>query len=395
MKAKLAAAALAAVCLASCAPAPLGTTGADTQQPGPASSSAAPAASPTPTIDACAQMAEGLTPDQQVGQLFMVGIDSEELSETTRQVIADSEIGSVVLLCNRSSGHSAVRKLTAAISSEGTAELPILVAVDQEGGTVQRLQGSGFSDLPSARDQGSWTPAELRSEAKIWGKELKSAGVDYNLAPVGDVVPEAKRSSNAPIGALQRDFGSDPEAVAASTSAFIEGMSSAGVLTSIKHFPGLGEVDENTDYAAAHDDVTDADSDSLLPFRAAIAESVDSVMVSSAIFDRIDPDHQGVFSSAIIDELLRGELGYDGVVIADDLGAAQAVGDVAPGQRAVNFLAAGGDLVINADPSIMADMVDAVAAWSDEDPANAALVLDSTVRILRLKERAGLMECGA
>lgn len=400
MRAATALTALGAVALAACAPTPLttGTASATAAATDPATTTSASApsttASPSPTVPSCAALAADLSLEEQVGQLFMIGLDSAELNETTRRAIADYDIGSVILLSNRTSGSSAIRTLTASISKEGTARLPIMLAVDQEGGPVQRLQGDGFSSIPTAREQGTWSADELRAEATSWARQLKKAGVDYNLAPVADVVPESKRESNAPIGSLKRDFGADAEQVSASVTAFIGGMRAGGIMTSAKHFPGLGEVTENTDYAVAYDDDIDEDSDALEPFRAAIDAGVSSVMISSAIFEKIDPDNEGVFSSVIITDLLRGKLGYDGVVIADDLGAAKAVGDVAPGERAVRFLAAGGDLVINADPRLMGDMVEAVLDEADDDADFRAGLETSTARILALKAEAGLLSCG-
>ncbi|MFD0867427.1 glycoside hydrolase family 3 N-terminal domain-containing protein, partial [Tessaracoccus lubricantis] len=235
---------------------------------------------------------------------------------------------------------------------------------------------------------------ELRAAATEWAEQLRAAGVRYDLAPVADVVPEAKRSSNEPIGKLQRDYGSDPERVSESVVGFVEAMQSAGIATSVKHFPGLGEVTTNTDFGAAEDTDTTADSANLAPFRAAIEAGVDSVMVSSAVFTRIDPDNEGVFSRAVITDMLRDELGFDGVVIADDLGAAASVKSVAPGERALRFFEAGGDLVINANPSVMRPMVTATLERADEDAEFADQVVESTSRVLRLKSSVGLVDCG-
>ena len=145
---------------------------------------------------------------------------------------------------------------------------------------------------------------------------------------------------------------------------------------------------------ACVDDVTSSDSASLEVFRDAIAAGVDSVMVSSALFEKIDPDNEGVFSPVIIEDLLRGEFGFDGVVIADDLGAAASVADLAPGERAVRFLAAGGDLAINADPAIMGEMVTATLHEADTDPAFEERVTASAARVLALKSSVGLVGCG-
>nr|WP_269452196.1 glycoside hydrolase family 3 N-terminal domain-containing protein [Tessaracoccus coleopterorum] len=223
---------------------------------------------------------------------------------------------------------------------------------------------------------------------------MHGAGVLYDLAPVGDVVPEDRRATNAPIGQLKRDFGSDPDMVGAKVQEFIAGMHEAGVRTSVKHFPGLGQVETNTDFGVALDTEVTADSPTLEPFRAAIDAGVDSVMVSSAIFTLIDKDNPGVFSGKVITELLRGGFGFDGIVIADDLGAAKAVADIEPSQRGVKFIAAGGDIAINADPSLMGGMVEATLERVAEDDGFAARVTESTARVLELKESAGLLSCG-
>ena len=136
------------------------------------------------------------------------------------------------------------------------------------------------------------------------------------------------------------------------------------------------------------------DSPVLEPFRTVIEGGVDSVMVSSAVYTQIDPENEAMFSSAIIDGMLRGDLGFDRVVISDDLGAAKSVEDIAPSDRGVRFIEAGGDLAINADPTIMTAMVEATVAKAESDEAFAARVTESAARVLTLEESAGLMECG-
>jgi beta-N-acetylhexosaminidase len=115
------------------------------------------------------------------------------------------------------------------------------------------------------------------------------------------------------------------------------------------------------------------------------------VMGSSATYPRIDPAEQATFSSVVVTDLLRERLGFDGVVISDDLGDARAVRDVPPGERAVRFLAAGGTLVLTVEPAIVPEMIDAVLARSEADPSFAATV-DAAVRTALLaKDRAGLL----
>lgn len=397
---------LPAVALTACAP-QLGINDSRLRAPDPgaslpASAEASPEAdlspaSPTPSappVEACLVKAGALPVADRVGQLFMVGVSTGGLDETTRSAIADNRLGSVVLLGNTTSGAADIRMLSAELGSLGSADLPLLVSVDQEGGNVQRLQGEGFTRMPTGREQGKLPPGQLAEDAFAWGTELRSAGVRYDLAPSADVVPEDRRNTNAPIGKLQRDFGSDPELVGEKVTQFIAGMHEAGVVTSVKHFPGLGLVETNTDFGAAKDTEVTADSAVLDPFRAAIEAGVDSVMVSSAVYEQIDPDNEAMFSSKVVTDLLRGELGYDGVVISDDLGAAKSVEAVAPADRGVRFLQAGGDLVINADPLLMGEMVQSAVELAGTDAAFEERVTESTARVLKLKEAAGLAACG-
>ncbi|WP_296138120.1 glycoside hydrolase family 3 N-terminal domain-containing protein [uncultured Tessaracoccus sp.] len=385
--------ALAAVlAVSACAPAPVLRSEPGQASPTPsASGSAEPSPSAPPA--ACLTEARALSPEARAGQLLMVGVDLQGLDSATSEAIEATKAGSVVLLGSGSSSRTDVAALSGQVGVLGTADLPILVAADQEGGKVQRLKGDGFTRIPSAVDQGQMNPTAFHANVETWARELAGAGVRFNLAPTADVVPEASASTNAPVGQLARQYGSDSAAVAKSVVTFVTGMQSADVATSLKHFPGLGRVTQNTDHAEATDRVTVADDPNWEPFKQGIAAGAESVMVSSATFEKIDPDHQAVFSERVITELLRGDLGFDGVVIADDLGAAEAVASVAPGDRAVQFVRAGGDLVINADPQLAKAMADAILKEMRADEAFAEQVTESVARVLALKQEVDLLEC--
>lgn len=391
----------AALAASGCAPGPTLPPSMTATQASPSGASQAieasppsPTPEPTPTLTSCRSIAEVLDGPSRVGQLFMVGVSTGGLDQTTRSAISLGRVGSVVLLGNTSSGIDGVRALTAELGSLGTAHLPLLIAVDQEGGQVQRLRGQGFDSIPAATNQGELGEGELRAASSVWGDQLRLAGVHYNLAPVADVVPANKQRSNEPIGLLSRNYGNDAPTVSRSVVEFVEGMGEAGIATSLKHFPGLGEVVTNTDFGAATDDDITGDHPSLEPFRAGIEAGASSVMISSAVFTQLDPGVEGVFSRVIISELLRSDMGFDEVVIADDLGAARSVAGITPADRAVRFLDAGGDLVINADPTLMSAMIDATAAREATDKDFSDRVLDSAERVIRLKASVGLVDCG-
>jgi beta-N-acetylhexosaminidase len=304
------------------------------------------------------------------------------------------------MLTGRSTaGTTATRKLVDGFRGQADQvagrRVGLLVSTDQEGGRVQVLSGPGFSAMPSGLTQGSWPVATLRTQAAAWAKELKAAGVDLNLAPVADVVPAALGARNMPIGSFQREYGHTPDVVTSHTGAFAAGFAQSGVMTTLKHFPGLGQVIGNTDTTAdVVDSVTTADSAGLTPFRAGIQAGSPFVMISSATYTKIDPGHLAAFSPTVIDHLLRGRLGFKGVVISDDLGNAVAVRSFTPAQRAVNFIAAGGDMILTVRPSTIPAMAQGIQTRMGQDASFRAKVDDSVRRILDAKHNAGQLDCG-
>jgi beta-N-acetylhexosaminidase len=335
--------------------------------------------------------------DEQVGQLLMVGTDSGGLSSATAEVLATTRAGSVILLGNSTAGRAATKQVVDDVrdATRRPEGVRTLLAVDQEGGLVQRLQGPGFADIPSATRQASLSDARLTADAARWGRELKAAGITANLAPVADVVPADLVNRNQPIGRLDRGYGSSPRIVAAKATAFVKGMDQAGVATAAKHFPGLGRVIGNTDYARrVVDNQTTRRDPALAPFAATVEVGVDMVMVSSAFYTRIDPDHRAADSPVIIGEMLRGDLGFAGVVISDDLAAA-AMEDLSPAERALRFVGAGGDLLIIGDPRLAESMAAALSRRAAANDAFAERVRQSATRVASLKARRGLASCAA
>lgn len=356
-----------------------------------------PPSTPTPTPSepppepACRAEAEALSIAERAGQLVMVGVTGS-LDAGERKAITANHLGSVILMGASSRGVKKTAGLTASIAKleDGTG---ILVAVDQEGGLVQRLKGPGFDTIPAAADQARLSPAKLTQRATKWGKQLAAAGVHLNLAPVADVVPKANARTNQPVAKLRRGYGSDPKRVSTLVGAFVAGMHAGGVGAAVKHFPGLGVVKGNTDFSAnVVDATTTADSALLRPFREAADSGVDAVMISSAIYRKIDSKRIATFSPKVIG-LLR-DWGYDKVVISDDLGAARALRDIPAKQRAVRFVDAGGDLAISVEPKAAAAMAKGLVARAEDDPAFAERLTESATRVLVLKQEYGLVSCG-
>ena len=372
------------------------------QAPEPATSSAAPsptaAASPAPSATATATATDGALAgwslEEKVGQLMMVGVDAQAPKQSSNEAVDTHHVGNIFIAGRTTAGSQATQKVISSFTSKvgpGTTHAtPMLVATDQEGGEVQVLAGSGFSDIPSALDQSAQPRDQLVASARTWGKELADVGVNMNLAPVADLVDIARPASNEPIGRWGREYGHDAATVSSQAGAFAEGMQASKVIPTYKHFPGLGRVKDNTDTSAGVVDSTttrSADTAVSVIFGAAIAAGAPVIMVSSATYSLIDPSAPAVFSSTIVTDMLRREMGFSGVVITDDVSAAVQVQDVSAGDRAVRAIRAGCDLVLaSADPTVAADMVKALISTARSDPAFAARVDESATRVLNLKK---------
>ena len=354
-----------------------------------------PTSSPSRPAAPCAELAEALSLAEQVGQLLMVGVNSGGLSAAEGDILDRTRAGSVILLGNSTAGAAAVRRVVDQVrdASRRPHRVRTMLAADQEGGLVQRLRGPGFVTIPSAVEQRRQSDRQLKRNARRWGRELKDAGIDADLAPVADVVPAGMANVNEPIGRLRRGYGSSPRVVAAKVAAFTEGMDGADIITATKHFPGLGRVRGNTDFAGDVVDGTTVRHDpALAGFKAAVESGVDMVMMSSAYYSKIDADHRAAFSTKIIARMLREDLRFAGVVISDDLAAA-AMRDLPPGDRALEFVKAGGDLMIVGDPQLASAMAKALRDEADDDPDFAARIARSATRVLAMKAKRGLASC--
>ncbi|BCW36954.1 beta-N-acetylhexosaminidase [Arthrobacter sp. StoSoilA2] len=351
-----------------------------------------PSAPPTPeALSAAQQQLAGLSLEQRVGQLFMIAAKATGAEPGTMEALTKYHAGNVYLSGRSKAGTAAtaavVASLTGTVSAETTGGLPLFVATDQEGGYVQVLAGPGFSTIPAALVQAGAGPAKLRADATVWGKELRSAGVNVNLAPVLDTVTSPGFApSNAPIGQFQREYGYVSGQVTNLGNAFAQGMEEAGVAPVVKHFPGLGRVVPNTDVSQnVRDTETTRNDPALEPFRTAIADGVQWVMVSNAYYDQIDPANIAPFSPVVMMQMLRGDAGFKGIILSDDVCSAAQLKPWTPADRATNFFAAGGTMLVCADPGSIPAMYDAVLQKAQSEPDFRKKVDAAALTVLSVK----------
>jgi beta-N-acetylhexosaminidase len=320
-------------------------------------------------------------PKLLVGQMLIVRMEDSATGELLQRA-ASGEIGGVIMFPSDGADPERlgdeVRKVRrASVHGEGE---PALVAIDQEGGDVERLPG-----LPPDRSPPALALDGVRAaaaEGRATGAALRDLGIDVDLAPVLDVP--------ADDGAFiaSRAFSADPAEVATLGTAFGLGLQDEGVAATAKHFPGLGLASENTDLTPSSIDASRAELEpGLEPFLAAIDAGVDLVMVSNATYPALDPDHPASQSRRIVDGLLRGRLGYDGVVITDDIGAGALTGaGIDEGAAAVGAAKAGADLILTALTD-GATAYEALRAAVHDGALSRARLVESCARTFALRQR--------
>ena len=313
----------------------------------------------------------------------MVGFEGPELPDRVHRSLAGGELGGIILFKRNIESAAAVHRMLRSLTwPEG---LPPLVGVDQEGGRVARL-GEPLVTLPAMRSVGDGLdPAAIRTLGVALGRQLAALGFTMDFAPVLDI---DSNPDNPVIG--DRAFGDTAEAVAARALPFAAGLAEGGVLPCGKHFPGHGDTDLDSHLALprlAHER-SRLDAVELAPFRAAIAAGIPALMSAHVRFDTLDPAVPATLSKAVMTDLLRGELGFEGAIISDDLemkAVADAWGVVPSGVRAIE---AGCDiLLVCSDLDAAYATRDALAARAAVDDAFAARLQDACERALTLRRK--------
>ena len=350
-----------------------------------------------PTGSACVtQSFDHLTRSQRVGQLLMVGQERDNGSYVHALMKYD-HVGNIVLLGGWS-GNSTVGHIADAdqglASDAWTGNVPLFIAADQEGGYVQQLTGTGFTTLPTALTQGTWSSTHQQSTAATVGQQLRDVGVNVNLAPVTDTVPQSLGTGNKPIGYYYREYGYTPSTVSRAVTNVVHGLNSRTEIATLKHFPGLGRITNNTDTSSTGitDNTATTSDPYLAPFRSGITAGAGMVMVGLAWYPKIDSANQAAFSPKIITTLLRGQLGFKGVVVSDSLSAVAAQ-HISVGQRAVRFIAAGGDIALTGNAREIPAMHSAILAKMAASPTFTKQVNAAVHRVLTLKSTHGLLFC--
>lgn len=332
-----------------------------------------------------------MTLDEKVGQLFQIRISGDELTDDVRQIIDEKHVGGIVYFQYNGNLNDPVRSAnfsnalqSYSIGPSGTG-IPLLLSMDQEGGRVTRITGG--AEFPGNMGLGATrTPEMARLAARTMGREIRAVGAQMDLAPVLDV---NNNPANPVIGV--RSFGEDPALASAMGQAYLDGLHDADVIATGKHFPGHGDtsVDSHSGLPVVTYDFATLDNIHGRPFREAIAHGLDCIMSAHIVVTCLDPDRPATLSPQVMDGYLRGNLGFDGVVMTDSMGMA-GVAAYGYGTSAVMVIQAGADL-ISISPNLDEAWAAVKAAALNGDISEARLN-QSVARILKLKRKYGLFQ---
>jgi len=301
------------------------------------------------------------------GPVFL-GIEGVELTAADRERLDHPLAGGVILFARNFASPAQLRALAMAIHALRTPRL--LIAVDHEGGRVQRFR-EGFTAIPAMRTLGQTWDRDVASAAReatrlglALASELRACGVDFSFAPVLDL----DYGTSAVIG--DRAFHRNPNAVAHLAVALRNGLRAGGMAAVGKHFPGHGFVaaDSHTDLPVDRRALAELVADDLVPFAALVGGGIEAIMPAHVVYPEVDAEPAG-YSSKWLREILRARLGFDGLVFSDDLGMAGALGAGDIVARAEKSLAAGCDMVLACNDFVGADVL--LERWSS--PANPDL----------------------
>ncbi|MCP4384639.1 MAG: glycoside hydrolase family 3 [Hyphomicrobiales bacterium] len=327
-------------------------------------------ASTAPLLADNRDRANALHPDRQIellekkiGQMLLIGFPGQRPGDAwprrAAAMIAQSRIGGVILFGHNVRNPAQLKRLTDAFASAGGP--PPFIAVDQEGGRIQRLnRRKGFTRLPSAKSIASGSLCDARAAFWATARELASFGININLGPVVDLNINPRSPA---IGLLGRSYGADPETVVAFADQFVSTHALAGVLTAPKHFPGHGSAVRDPHHRVVDITATWRPEELQAFERLSAADGVAMIMVGHLIHPRFsDGDRPTSLSRRTMTEVLRRSLGFDGLIVTDDLGMDAITERYGPEEAAIMAVRAGADVLIYANQADNGRLVESVIA---------------------------------
>jgi len=338
---------------------------------------------------------EGMTLEQKVGQMFLVGLFGPIITDEGHRFLQTYQPGGVVLFKYNVGDATSITQLvndwqTAITDAEG---LPLIIGIDQEGGRINTLEFEPFTQFPVPMLVTATGNHNLAYRyGAVHSQELRAVGVHMNLAPVADL----ETNPDNPV-IFRRAYGSDPRAVAPILSATVQGMQDEGVMATLKHFPGHGDTSEDSHITlpVLPYELSALERLELIPFQAGIDAGAEVVMVGHLSLPAVDPTHPASLSPAVITDLLRNHLGFDGIVMTDALDMDAIDTRYSLPKAAILAVEAGVDFITPGPHAGMRSIENAITAIIDavESGDIPEARIDASVRrILTAKQRYGVLD---
>lgn len=317
-----------------------------------------------------------------LGELFITGFSGLELSDETSAFLSQAKIGGVILFAPNYENPAQLAELTHQIQ-DCRSEFPLWISADHEGGKVQRFK-KGFTRIPEAAAVGAMNSPKLAFEvAEVMAKELKAAGINLNFCPIADIATNPK---NPVIG--NRAYGTQPEAVSKIISAIVRGHLTNGIQPCVKHFPGHGDTQTDSHFALPKIDtpLEVLQTREFIPFVKAFRSKCSMVMTAHIVNPKLDPKVPSTLSSFVLQEILRKQLRYNGIIISDDM-EMKAIADHFGTDDAPRMaIEAGCDLLIYRTETASRIAYEALTRALENGSLSADRVLESANRVRAFKK---------
>jgi beta-N-acetylhexosaminidase len=348
------------------------------------------------------QMIAGMSLDEEVGQMLVVSFDGTAYdgNDDLQHMIVNLHAGGIILYRGNLVTQAQVTALDAGVqqgAAQSGARIPLFISMDQEGGQVNRLQNI-LGDRPSAADiAATGDPNKAYQQGVSDGQILKHMGVNLNLAPVVDVqlLTDAQYNATSMRGFGTRVYGTTPDVVSTYAGAYLTGLQAQGVIGCLKHWPGLGSstADPHSYLPVITRTQAELNNVDFAPYKTLLAKgNVEMIMSTHVLEQAYDPNLPATLSPIVIDQVLRHDLGYQGVVVTDALDM-HALDPLNLGDRAVKAVQAGNDLLLGLwNSGAMQTAIDALKAAITHGTLSKASIDQSVQRILSLKIKYGLIK---
>lgn len=321
--------------------------------------------------------------EEKIGQLLIVGVEGLNFSEKEDYQLKTNKVGGFILFSRNIEEEGQFLKLLNQLKLGNNKDIPLFLAIDEEGGMVSRLS-SLYGNLPDAKALGDLDLEDISYEyGTILGKRLKGLGLNLNFAPILDI---NSNSSNPVIG--RRAFSHRADMVIKHGMEVIKGLEDENIIPTVKHFPGHGDtsVDSHVSLPLVNKSKADLLQMELKPFIKAIDEDIDMIMIAHILYPKLDPDNPSTMSGPIIKNLLRDELGYKNIIISDDMTMGAISENYSIGEASVKFLKNGGDILLichgEDNPSLV---IGAIKEALEKKELTMEDIDDKVYRILSLK----------